>query len=332
MSNIGVNVLEVEGTAAPTIVAAPVSTAGVLIGSERGVPNTPVQLRKYGDFVTAFGSYTKEYFGAHALNGFFQNGGAEAWAVRVVGAATAASATLKAGAANVMDVHAGIHGQQDPGLWGNSLSVRVEASPQGSTQVPAQILSTNAEPFALQDNAAMAVTVNGGTTPVNVQFKATEFADITQATASEVARVIDRASPSLRAAATPGHRVLISSGTPGTASRLAVAAGAPTDASVPLGFTGTTANSDQGIPAASSTLVGVNSPVGFEPGAAARIETHGRVVAPNALGAPPAAPPPAVGIDVAVNGGAAAPIRFAASDFSGGWPGTLGEIVAAINR
>jgi phage tail sheath protein FI len=323
--NIGVNVLEVEGTASPSVVAAPVSTAGFLVRSERGIPNRPTHVRSFGDFVTYFGSYRKGLFGAHALSGFFQNGGADAWVVRIVGApANAATATLNSSAGPVaLNLTAGMLGLLDPGDWGNSLSVRVDDSPQGTTQLSAQILSANAEPFALANNNAISVTVDGAGPPVVITFQTADFANIAQATAAEVAAVIDRAAPSLRAVATPGHRVLLSSATPGTASRIAVAAppGPLTDAGAALGFTGANANSDQGILAASSTLVGVQSIAGFEIGSAVRIDTRGRIVAPNAIGPAPVFP---AGIDVTVDGGAAVPVRFAAA------PANAADILATI--
>ena len=68
------------------------------------------------------------------------------------------------------------------------------------------------------------MTVDGVAPAVTVRFRAIDFADITQATAVEVAKVIDRSAPSLHAVATPGHRVLLSSANVGTASRVAVAA------------------------------------------------------------------------------------------------------------
>jgi hypothetical protein len=282
--------------------------------------------------VAAFGSYTSRYHGAPAINGFFQNGGAEAWVVRVAGTATAASAALNDGGAAVLNLRAGMRGQPDPGEWGNSLRIGVAESPQGTTQVPAQIVSANAEPFTLADTSEISVTVNGGATPVRVQFRAGDFADITQATAAEVAAVVDRASPSLRAFATAARRVVLASATPAVASRVAVAppGGGTPDATTPLGLTGPTANSDAGV-AAGSTLVAVAGPAGFEPGSAVRVDTRGRLVG-GALAPPPVAPP--AGIDVTVDG-AAPPvqIRFTAADFAGGWgTTTLGEIVAAIRR
>jgi len=83
--NLGVNVVEVDGRAAPTIVAAPISVAGLLVRSQRGVPNLPVPLRGVNDFVTNFGSFINNAFGAHAVRGFFDNGGIDAYAVRIVG-------------------------------------------------------------------------------------------------------------------------------------------------------------------------------------------------------------------------------------------------------
>jgi len=329
--NIGVNVLEVEGTAAPSVVAAPVSTTGFLVRSERGVPNTPVLVRSFGDFVTYFGSYRVGLFGAHAVNGFFQNGGAEARIVRVVGAtANPATATLNAsGGGAALGVRAGMLGHDDPGDWGNSLSVRVDDSPQGTTQLPAQIVAAGVEPFALVDNSGVDVTVDEASSPVQIRFHTADFADIANATASEVAAVIDRSSPSLSAAATPGHHVLLASMTASTGSHLSIAApgGGVTDASAALGLTGANANSDQGITVANSTIAAVASPAGFEPGSAALIQTKGHVVAPNAIGASPAFP---AGIDVTVDGGAAVQVRFADTDFAAA--PTPAEILAAIRR
>src|SRR5215216_3603720 len=81
--NIGVNVVEVDGRAAPTIVAAPISVAGFLVRSQRGIRNLPVSIRGFGDFVSNFGGYIDTAFGAHAVRGFFDNGGTEAFVVRI---------------------------------------------------------------------------------------------------------------------------------------------------------------------------------------------------------------------------------------------------------
>src|ERR1700716_3703630 len=86
--NIGVNVVEVDGRAAPTIVGAPISNAGLLVNSLRGVPNRPVRLGGLAEFMSHFGGYTATAYGAHAVRGFFENGGSTAYVVRIAGSAT----------------------------------------------------------------------------------------------------------------------------------------------------------------------------------------------------------------------------------------------------
>lgn len=53
--NIGVNVLEVDGRAVPSIAAAPTGVAGFLIRSQRGVPDLAVPVSSFGDVVAKIG-------------------------------------------------------------------------------------------------------------------------------------------------------------------------------------------------------------------------------------------------------------------------------------
>ncbi len=150
-----------DGRASPTIVAAPISVAGFLIRSSRGIPNFPVHLTGFADFVSSFGSYAPAFYGVHAARGFFDNGGTEAYAVRVVGDGNAsAQAVLNDSGGNPsLRVTAGRRGRPDPGAWGNALSVAVADHPLGSSDIPAQILGSAAEPFALTDGDALSVEV-----------------------------------------------------------------------------------------------------------------------------------------------------------------------------
>src|SRR6266508_2045932 len=84
--NLGVTVVEVDGRSAPTITIAPTSIAGLVVRSQRGAPDRAVRVRGFTDFVSVFGGYTPEAFGAYAVRGFFDNGGSDAYVVRVVGA------------------------------------------------------------------------------------------------------------------------------------------------------------------------------------------------------------------------------------------------------
>ena len=327
--NIGVNVVEVDGRATPTIAAAPTGIAGFLVASQRGVPNIPTQVTGMSDFTNNFGGYSTTAFGAHALRGFFDNGGSVAQVVRVAGNATtpgvaAAVRLVDLNATNTLSVQAGNHGRTDPGLWGNALAVTIARHARATSLIPAQVIGSSAEPFALTDGSNLTITVNGGTTPVTIAIRAADYANIGAASASEVVASINRQSSVVKAAATSGH-IILSSSIPGTASRLSIAG----TAANALGFTGATANTDGALPA-NATVASVQSVGGLLAGSAVRFDVRGHTIAPNAMAA---TLPANSGINVTPDGGSAVTVSFRASDFAGGLPAiTPGEVVAAINR
>lgn len=124
---LGVNVLETDGKASPSIQAAATSVAAFVIRSERGVPGTARRVSSPGQFRDLFGSVIANASGAFAVQGFFDNGGAVAYVTRVADTTTAEPATVTLGSELV--VTAGYRGTEDPGTWGNSLEVRVLANP-----------------------------------------------------------------------------------------------------------------------------------------------------------------------------------------------------------
>jgi phage tail sheath protein FI len=137
--NIGVNVVEVDGRASPEIEAAPTSVAAFLGFTERGLPNRPVAVRSLAQFRDRFGSHLPNGYLAYAVEGFFLNGGREAYVCRVAGTNSAAAAvTLNnraAAPAPALRVTAGYRGQPDPGDWGGRLRLDVRDDPKGSTKV-----------------------------------------------------------------------------------------------------------------------------------------------------------------------------------------------------
>jgi phage tail sheath protein FI len=332
--NVGVNVLEVDGRASPTIVAAPISVAGLLVRSQRGVPGLAVHVQGMVDFVSSFGGPIATAFGEHAVRGFFENGGTEAFVVRMASAtARAASVTLndRAGAATLI-VRAGQLGRSDPGVWGNALSIAIADHPRGSTAIPAQILGAAGTgaggTFVLANNNTLVVEANGAPA-VTVTFHTADFAAIGTARADEVAAAINRQTTAVRALATPTNRILLVSGVTGPASRIVLTGTARTA----LGFDGVTANSDAGLPAGTE-LIAVAGTGGLLPGSAVRIESRAHVAAPNALAV---SLPATSGIDVTVTSPVGAqmvvPIRFSPTDFVGGLGAiTAGEVVFAINQ
>jgi uncharacterized protein len=330
--NIGVNVVEVDGRAAPTIVAAPISVAGFLVRTERGVPDLPVALHGLGDFTLNFGGVTPDTFGPHAIRGFFDNGGTDAYAVRVVDRANSVAARVLLNdrqGVPTLEVRAGRRGREDPGRWGNSLSVTIADHPRATTAIPAQVVGTNAEPFALADGQTLDVTVNGAGTPASVTFHAADFANIAAASAAEVAAVVGRQTTLFRAGVTPARRVLLASSAPGTASRLAISGPAATA----LGFGTANATSDGSL-LAGTVLAAVEAVGGLVAGSAVRIESRGHVVAPNPMGATLTANAAiSVTVDAGTPTAATTTVAFTDQDFVNGVGSiTPGEVVAAINR
>ncbi|HJQ24874.1 MAG TPA: hypothetical protein VKA60_13230 [Blastocatellia bacterium] len=333
--NLGINVVEVDGRATPSIAATPVNVAGLLLVSQRGVPNLAVNLHGFTDFVANFGSFINTAFGAHAVRGFFDNGGGQAYAVRIVGSnSQAARVTLNDRAAvpvATLRVTAGNRGRQDPGVWGNRLAVTITDHPRATSAVPAQIIGANAEPFVLADGQSIQVTVNGAAPAVTLTFSSSAFANIGQASAEEVAATINRQTAALRAGVTPNRRVILVSATPGTASRLSVVDGAPPGAAAALGFTAGagTANSGSSL-TGGTTVAALQSVGGLLRGSAVQVESRGHMIAGGNVVSPMAE---GAQLIVTVDGGTPQPITFTAGDFVNGLGGiTSGEVVAAINR
>ncbi len=139
MANVGINVLEVDGLAPPVIAAAPTSVAALAGATERGVPDTPVRVSSPPQFRQRFGGHLAAGYLAYAIDGFFQNGGREAYVSRVVGTGRVAATTTlvdrQAVPAPTLILAAGYRGVEDPGPWGDRLTVTVREDPRGRTQL-----------------------------------------------------------------------------------------------------------------------------------------------------------------------------------------------------
>jgi phage tail sheath protein FI len=135
--NIGLNVLEVEGKTAPAIAGAPTSVASFIIRSPRGPTDMAVRVSNFQQFVTRFGGYHPDFVGAYCVDGFFLNGGQEAYIARVLGdKSTAASVTLKdRNGSDTLTVTAGYRGTPDRGAWGNDLYINIQDNPLFSTRL-----------------------------------------------------------------------------------------------------------------------------------------------------------------------------------------------------
>jgi len=118
----------VEERALPNVVAygTRVAVANFIGVSDRG-PTTPERFDSWGTFVNNFGGFTNSEL-HHAVYHYFANGGRVAHVTRVVGSGALASTvaipgsygalTASTGAANLLTISA-----QNPGVWGNSVTV-----------------------------------------------------------------------------------------------------------------------------------------------------------------------------------------------------------------
>jgi phage tail sheath protein FI len=139
--NIGINVIETQGTATPALPSAPTSRAGFIIRSKRGIDDgRVVEVTSWRQFVAEFGEQMDDAYGAYALRGFFQNGGTIAHVTRVLPTSTEGSVAAAAqrdfpsagdSSITAMTLTAGRLNEADPGAWGNDLAVRVVAGGAG---------------------------------------------------------------------------------------------------------------------------------------------------------------------------------------------------------
>jgi phage tail sheath protein FI len=120
----GVYVQEVD-TGNQPIEGVSTSIAGFLGVAERG-PLQPTLVTSFGDYVRSFGSYVNEggadRYLAYAVEGFFTNGGNEAFIARVAGAA-AVSGTAAAGGLTMV--------ANGPGTWSERLYFKVANAGNG---------------------------------------------------------------------------------------------------------------------------------------------------------------------------------------------------------
>ncbi|WP_046733767.1 phage tail sheath family protein [Streptomyces humi] len=275
--NIGVNVVETDGTEAPTVTGAAVSVGAFNVLTQRGVPDTPVRVTSFVQFVDRFGSYFAGGLGAYLVKGFFDNGGQTAYVNRVVDPTIAASDAVASrtlpdtgGTSPTLRVEAGFRGQADPGTWGRGLFVRTALSSSASSRLresaPATVTgAATAATVNMSAPPTLSVKVDGAATATVVTFLGTDFANPAAATRQEIRDAINRQTHLMVASVSGSALVLTSTG-----ERAAVSGGwsglqVTADATA-LGFTAMS-NPVQGTPVA-LTAGGTRlaRPDGFEAG------------------------------------------------------------------
>jgi phage tail sheath protein FI len=268
MSTIGINVIETDGSAAPAIAGAPTSVTGIVVRTRRGPTDRAVRVSNFRQFLDRFGAHDARFAGAYAVEGFFANGGREAFVARVGAAgAVAASVTLAdRGGADVLRVAAGARGATEPGEWGNELALDVRDNPEVSTRLiadrtgnrPARITGTAFTGGAVDlgvpsGNAArrIRIAVASPATNFDVVFNDAALPVLAQATAGDVAEAINAAAGSRVVAIAEGDALQIVSRTKGASSKVELVGGVDDATRTLLGFT-----------AAKSSATGADAPTG----------------------------------------------------------------------
>ena len=209
--DVGINVVEVDGAGAPSITAAAVSVGAFNVLTRRGVPNAPARVTSFPQFVERFGGHFTQGVGAYLVKGFFDNGGQVAYVNRVVdptpvSGTTPASRTFQdAAAVNTLMLESGFRGQEDPGIWGREVLVRVVHSSSAQSRLRETARATitgSALPAATNMSSPLALTlrIDGATTADVLTFAAGDFVDPANATRAELRDAINRRTNLLTAA------------------------------------------------------------------------------------------------------------------------------------
>ncbi len=221
--NIGLNVIEVDGVGSPAIVSASTSVGAFNIITQRGVPNTPVPVTSFAQFVAQFGTYFPSGLGAYLIKGFFDNGGQTAYINRVVssdpttGAKPASLILIDSAAVNSLQLEAGYRSEADPGTWGNSLYVTTAMNSETQVRLretqPASVTGTVlAATVDMSTFPSLSVVVDNEPSATVLTFRATDFpGGPAAATATQVRDAINRQTVKIIASLTADNKLVLTS-------------------------------------------------------------------------------------------------------------------------
>jgi len=222
----------------------PTAIAAFVGVTERGPVRIPVFVTDFEDFKTVFGGYTSLSDMPNAVEGFFRNGGTAAWITRIThytDITDPLTSTAVKGDQMILD-RGGVAGpavlDSVAGPFqlqaGQILEVNIDAAGADALTlqaVDANVVSGNAEPFALADGDTLVYQTNAALDDSalgllrTITFLAADplIAVIGAATAEEIAAVINRDGIGISAEVTgAGTTVTIHSDAKGSAAKLSI--------------------------------------------------------------------------------------------------------------
>jgi phage tail sheath protein FI len=222
-----------------TIQGVTTSVTGFLGITEKGPVGEATLINGVAEYDRIFGGYVADGDVRQAIDGFFQNGGTQAWVTRTVHYTDITDATTKTSAqasvtllTGAVAAYGGSVTSSNIGPYnlepGDTLVVDIDgAAPATATfnAAAAARENTPAETYALANNDTLTVRVDQGAVQT-ITFLTSEFADIANATAEEVAAVINAKISDAKATVTSGGtKVTITSDKRGTSSYIEVTGG-----------------------------------------------------------------------------------------------------------
>jgi hypothetical protein len=233
-------VIEEEEPQIRQIPSAPTSVLGVVGVTEKGPIGEYVEVTSPEQFKAIFGGYVTSGEVAQALDGWWTNQqGQKAYVARVVHCTDASDPTTKTSAAasltlqsDAVAASAGYAAASVAAPWalahGDTLVVAIDGGLPATATFNATAAArenTPAETYALSNGQTLILKVDRGAVQT-IAFLTSEFVDIANATAEEVAAVINANVAGARATVTSGGtKVTITSDTKGTGSYIEVTGG-----------------------------------------------------------------------------------------------------------
>jgi phage tail sheath protein FI len=170
----GVYVQEVEAGSRPIEGVGTAVAAFVGLASQ-GEFNTPTLVTNWSQFRNTFGEFSKDLYLAHAVYGYFLNGGGTCYVVRIGqdGGGAPARAALPSAAESSLTAYEVT--ARDPGPGGNDISIEVSEATEGSSGEGLKLVIRRGADVETFDNLSVRPTERNVVTVVNAGSKLIEI-------------------------------------------------------------------------------------------------------------------------------------------------------------
>jgi len=165
--------------------ARPIEGVGTAVAAfvglaENGPFNTPTQVTNWTQFTSQFGEFVEGSYLAHAVYGFFNNGGGRCYVVRVGSEAVSPAATLELPSAAEAGTTAYTIVAREAGPTGNDISVQVEDASEGAPEETFRLVVKSGAVTEPLDNLTAKAGDRNAVTVVNKESKLIELQEVSK--------------------------------------------------------------------------------------------------------------------------------------------------------